>query len=339
MRGKLQRLAFGVVAALLLAELGLRLSGRLETYSESNFGVYRSVLGSTKPSWLHLRTPSTSQQYTTADFAFALDTNREGMRDVEHLEANPQGLWRVVALGDSYTEGVGAAFEDSWPQRLAERLRTRGLPVELLQAGVAGSDPFFSFALLEQQLLPYRPRLVLFLLNATDLCDTLWWGGTERFLPDGTSRARPAPWFEPFYRVSHLVRLVVHQSYDWRMVRKATAAAANRDAEARIVELLERAQALGRREGFTIWVGVHPTPDEVHAHTRPFSQSFFGELRARGIPAADLSPGMETALGDLALTDYSWPVDRHYNARGYGVLAELVERELAEAELLPQVPR
>jgi len=339
MRGRLQRLAFGVIAALLLAELGLRLSGRLETYSESNFGVYRSVLGSTKPSWLHLRTPSTSQQYTTADFAFALDTNREGVRDVEHLEANPQGLWRVVALGDSYTEGVGAAFEDSWPQRLADRLRTRGLPVELLQAGVAGSDPFFSFALLEQQLLSYRPRLVLFLLNATDLCDTLWWGGTERFLPDGTSRARPAPWFEPFYRVSHLVRLVVHQSYDWRMVRKATAAAANRDAEARIVELLERAQALGRREGFTIWVGVHPTPDEVHAHTRPFSQSFFGELRARGIPAADLSPDMETALGDLALTDYSWPVDRHYNARGYGVLAELVERELAEAELLPQVPR
>ena len=44
---------------------------------------------------------------------------------------------------------------------------------------------------------------------------------------------------------------------------------------------------------------------------------------------------MREALGALALHEYSWPIDRHYNARGYAVLAELVERELVEGGLLP----
>jgi hypothetical protein len=335
MRRKLLRPAVALAITVLAAEVATRLTGVLETYSEKNFGVYRSVPGSTKPSWFLIRLPSATVRHGAAEFDFPIVTNREGLRDVDHALEKPAGVTRVVALGDSYSEGIGVDFEHSWPQLLQQSLRARGAPIELLQAGVSGSDPFFEHQLLEHRLLRYAPDLVLFLINNTDTCDTIWWGGSERFRADGTTHARPSPWFEPLYRASHLARFFVHGRYDWRMVRRSEAERVDEQARASLVDLFARSRALGQRHGFEVWVGVHPTPDEVAAAKEPFPPSFFRDLAARGVGAANLSPGMREALGVLALHEYSWPIDRHYNARGYAVLAELVERELVEGGLLP----
>ncbi|MEZ5312614.1 MAG: GDSL-type esterase/lipase family protein [Thermoanaerobaculia bacterium] len=322
---------------LLVAEVAVRLTGILSTYSERNFGIYRSVLGSTKPTWFLTRPPSTSFVYETADFAVPMEINRDGVRDVEHaLEPSP-GLPRIVVLGDSYTEGVGVPFEQSWPQILGRRLREAGRPVEILQAGVSGSDPFFEYRLLEQCLVRYAPRLVLFLINDTDICDTLWWGGLERFHADGTTHARPAPWFEPLYRRSHLVRLAVHTRYDWRMMPYSRTQRLDGEAQGKLVRLFTGARSLGKESGFDLWVGVHPTPDDVLGRKRPFSPAFFRALDESGVPHGDLGPGMEQAFAGLARGDFSWEIDRHYNARGYAVMAELVLGALEESGVLERL--
>src|SRR3989442_528219 len=45
---------------------------------------------------------------------------------------------RYLALGDSYTIGTGVGADRSFPARLSERWRSRGLRVELLNVAVNG---------------------------------------------------------------------------------------------------------------------------------------------------------------------------------------------------------
>ena len=64
--------------------------------------------------------------------------NRYGFRgdDFDIRTSRP----RVVAVGDSYTEGIGVEEEESWPAVLADRLSPDG-DVEVLNLGDAGSAP------------------------------------------------------------------------------------------------------------------------------------------------------------------------------------------------------
>lgn len=78
--------------------------------------------------------------YYDADGCVEVAINQLGFRDREFpLEKRP-GEFRVLAIGDSFTFGVGLPLELTWPQRLEDLLRPdhRG-PVEVVNAGFAGN--------------------------------------------------------------------------------------------------------------------------------------------------------------------------------------------------------
>jgi hypothetical protein len=50
--------------------------------------------------------------------------NSLGYRDFERTAEKPEGVRRVVCIGDSFTWGASVLFDDAWPQRV-ERLLTR----------------------------------------------------------------------------------------------------------------------------------------------------------------------------------------------------------------------
>ncbi|MHC5209439.1 MAG: GDSL-type esterase/lipase family protein [Planctomycetota bacterium] len=62
--------------------------------------------------------------------------NRYGLRDHDFELAKQPGEYRVVAIGDSFTFGVGVQLEDCWTEQLERRLvaETDG-PVEVINAG------------------------------------------------------------------------------------------------------------------------------------------------------------------------------------------------------------
>jgi hypothetical protein len=70
---------------------------------------------------------------------FPLRTNSLGFRDasVRTVSARPQGKRRLVIIGDSFTEGIGLAWEDSFVGRFA-RLAPQ---LEVLNAGVLSYAP------------------------------------------------------------------------------------------------------------------------------------------------------------------------------------------------------
>jgi hypothetical protein len=93
-----------------------------------------------EPLYSHTLAPRYSTERAVWGSAtFALRTNSLGFRDasVRTVSPQPQGRRRVVIIGDSFTEGIGLAWEDTFVGRFA-RLAPQ---FEVLNAGVLSYAP------------------------------------------------------------------------------------------------------------------------------------------------------------------------------------------------------
>lgn len=203
--------------------------------------------------------------YTTTEFTIEVISNREGIRDIDHARQKPEGLFRIIILGDSYVEGVGAAYEDAWFKVLEKRLCEQGYPIEVLSGGNAGSDIFYTYQMLKHKLLHYNPDLVIVSVNNSDIDDILYRGGMERFHEDGTTHFRKGPWFEKLYAISHLARYIIEKplGYDPRLIKRSKKKQVNRDSQRAIASCMSRFQQLGRENEFKLMAILHPVPDEL----------------------------------------------------------------------------
>lgn len=77
-------------------------------------------------------------KYQTSEFTIEVRLSGQGLRNGEVLTPKPEGVYRILALGDSFTFGWGVEEDQSWPRLVERGLRARGLKVEVINAGVPG---------------------------------------------------------------------------------------------------------------------------------------------------------------------------------------------------------
>ncbi len=89
--------------------------------------------------------------------------NALGYRDVDRAQPKPEGVKRVLCLGDSFTWGVGVMWDDAWPQRV-ERLvsRTRGERWEAVSLAEPGMNAVQQASRLDSEGWGYGPDVVVF---------------------------------------------------------------------------------------------------------------------------------------------------------------------------------
>lgn len=90
--------------------------------------------------------------------------NSFGFRDTEHDYAKPQGVFRILGLGDSFTEGAGANFEETYLFRLESMLNNRQgkhPKIEIIKAGIGGYSAEPERILLQYYGVKYEPDLIL----------------------------------------------------------------------------------------------------------------------------------------------------------------------------------
>lgn len=324
-----------LVVIVVMGESVLRSRGTFLTWSERSFGKYASGYGIVHDTYLHLRTPSITDSYHTVEYDYPVISNREGIRDRDHDEKKPEGVFRILLLGDSYVESAGALTDQTWPRQLEQRLTARGLRVEVISGGVAGSDPFYAWKLLER-LQVYEPDLVIQAVNGSDVDDVLIRGGLERFRDDGRTHFKKGPWFEPLYRVSHLVRFLVDPFYDMAFILRLR----RQEVYAAGLELIRSGLALFQQKAeedeFEFAVVLHPTPVDLRWNNHyPFGPEYFESLKQVLPNAFDLFAKMAGLIDEGNLETYAWPIDAHFKAEGYGLMAELLEQQLLDAGLLP----
>lgn len=116
--------------------------------------------------------PDTRTRHATADFDVEVETNSLGLRGPEVAVPKPSDVYRVLALGDSFSFGWGVELDDAWPARMARELRAAdGRSVEVVVAGVPGWSPPQQFVFLEQRGFDLQPDLVLWQLCTNDLIE------------------------------------------------------------------------------------------------------------------------------------------------------------------------
>jgi len=96
--------------------------------------------------------------------------NAEGMRDeTPHINPKPPGVFRVLVVGDSFTFGTGSNYDDIWPVILERRLAAAGWKVDVVKAGVEGSDTRRELLIMRKHVPRYHPDLVLLAFLPNDL--------------------------------------------------------------------------------------------------------------------------------------------------------------------------
>lgn len=104
--------------------------------------------------------PNAEQHYESIEFKYTARINKLGLRERE-IQPKQPGVFRICALGDSYTYGWGVEAEQTWLRKLEEKLNADGVKVETINLGKPGSGPPF-YAELAQKALPLlEPDLVI----------------------------------------------------------------------------------------------------------------------------------------------------------------------------------
>jgi lysophospholipase L1-like esterase len=329
-------LALSLALSAIAAEVVLRALCTVCTWTEHNSGEYVSPYQEPPVNtWYHLRAKNAVSTYGQPEFDYERRTNSLGIRDVEHPIDKPPGEYRIIGLGDSFTEGQGASYEDSYLKVLERNLNGKGARVKfrVIVGGVAGSDPFYCYKLLKNKLLGFKPDLVTLAVNNSDVTDVIARGGNERFLADGTVRFAEPPGDEWMFARSHLYRiwLIAVLHHDWFGLSPSEQVAKRGEASRKLQSILAEYNTLGIEEGFRFLVILHPDSYELSTGAYAFDAAQLKRyLSESGISYVDLMEHFVKRTGPEreSREKLYWKKDFHHNEAGYRIFAEGVEEYL-----------
>lgn len=109
------------------------------------------------------------------DFESVVSIDSDGLRDREYPPGKPEGGFRILVLGDSYTDGIQVNDDEVWPKQVEALLARAGSRrVELVNAAVAGSGTGDELRYLEVYGPRWQADLVLLAFYCgNDLRDNL----------------------------------------------------------------------------------------------------------------------------------------------------------------------
>jgi len=114
--------------------------------------------------------PGASGQYTAGGHSARIQINERGFRDRPYAEALSSDL-RILALGDSFTLGLGVDAMDPWPEQLELLLRRDfGSRASVVNAGVPGYSARQMRHTGEELIPELHPPIAVFAVNV----ETYW---------------------------------------------------------------------------------------------------------------------------------------------------------------------
>jgi len=106
-------------------------------------------------------------------FSIAHKTNSFGLLSEEISLEKPADTFRIIVMGDSYTEALQVSDDKNYCRQLQDLLNSRGMPtnkkVEVLNAGVSGYSPLMHYLYFQRELAHLKPDMVIVQLFANDV--------------------------------------------------------------------------------------------------------------------------------------------------------------------------
>ncbi len=265
---------------------------------------------------------------------------------------------RIVFIGDSFTEGMGYSWDQTFVGRVEAALAPSG--VETLNAGVASYCPIIYDRKIRHFLdtVGLRFDSLVVLIDIGDVQDEVMYKFDERgnVIPrrarreiEGRANRR---YHDPVFGRLHLVErflqghaLGLATLYEWAhgLVPRPGARAAlwtvddavyreyGREGLETAARHMDELHAALRRHGVDLTVAVYPWPDQIRVHDVDSRQSRFWRewCAARGARFVDLFPRFAGGAPDAIVRRYYIPGDIHWNADGHRLVADGLLEALA----------
>jgi lysophospholipase L1-like esterase len=95
--------------------------------------------------------------------------NQDGIRDRHYSLEKPAGTYRIAAIGDSCTFGLGLELEDTWPKQLERELQKTNPRTEVINFGVMGYNTPQEAERIQDKVLKYSPDLIIIGYSLNDI--------------------------------------------------------------------------------------------------------------------------------------------------------------------------
>jgi hypothetical protein len=95
------------------------------------------------------------------EFRTLVQINREGFHDIDHAREKPDGVTRILILGDSFIEALQVPLEANVARRLQAALDAEGKKVEVISMGTSGFGTAGELLLYERFGRAYAPDIVI----------------------------------------------------------------------------------------------------------------------------------------------------------------------------------
>ena len=156
-------ITLGLVLALVILELGVRVLGLYE-FPTDDFIQPHAELG-----WSH--TPGKEGDWIVGEDRIHVKINSKGLRDKEYPYRKKEGTFRILVLGDSFTEGFQVPLDDTFCKVLEYELNRNGREFEVINAGFAGVGTDYELLFLRREGYKYCPDLVMIGFFGNDIYD------------------------------------------------------------------------------------------------------------------------------------------------------------------------
>lgn len=285
-----------------------------------------------RPDLLFRYEPNSIRIESCNEFTYEHEYNNEGIRDDDMSRLRGDNEVRILCLGDSYTEGVGAPQDSTWVQ-LLENQFTRDNPdknINCINAGIAGADPIYSYYLM-QTLMGYQPDLVLLSINNTEVSEIIRRGGFNR-IKNGKPNLKLGPKWEPFFAISFIFRHIAMDVFNYTFELKTKKRMEKEAVEAYdlLDESIHKMADLAQQSNAAFALIIQPTePEIVYKETK--LDAFVEHIAmTTDYNILYILPCMTRKMIESGehLDQYFWQVDQHLNGRGYKILSECVYERL-----------
>lgn len=314
-----------VFITIICLEILLRLLGISSTYMEKRLGIYESAYRFKNPNyWINRKMDSINTKNSEYDFCRRF--NSLGFSDKEWLWDDMKNKTRVLALGDSFTEGDGADADSTWVKFLERKIKETSF--YFMNGGICGSDPVFELYKLQHIFLQFKPDIVVVCINYSDIQDVLFRGGYERFTPDGVKFKR-GPWWEPIYAMSHFSRLFFRLKFNQSLIAYNAYDREQEKSLSIIKTTIDSIKQLSDNNSIELVFVFHPMKESVKEGKNPFKE-VIEELNDEDISTINLFEYYSKPEIVSNINDYYWVKDGHHNAKGYKLMAEGIYEGLVE---------
>jgi len=304
-----------------------------------NFIKIRFFRGAGQRGWIFANPVNNTRLLTKNEYSYTHRYNNDGLRNDSVPIAAKKNEIRFLTLGDSFTEGVGAPQDSTWPVLFQKQLANKVSDTlyTVINGGVSGSDPFFELYLLKGVLLKYHPDIVIVAINASDINDIAERGGYERFASNGEVSLNDSPWWEPIYGSSIIFRMVVRNvfHYTFNLVPENEEKQRKLKAADKLVDAVEGFQQLSKTNNFKLVVVLHPMLDELQNNKFELAAAR-QKIERDSIYTVDLFSDYQNYFNahHQNVENYFWLLDRHQNSAGYLLWSQILISKLKEEKVI-----